>query len=227
MASAMDYSAMNKRTIVSSLTQRCFLFSSGIGTRWKVKGLATSETTPPCAYTGALANKEYKAISGCSAVPLEKNRGPGGDCGHWSEECMKDELMTPLISGNNQLSRITVGSLEDLGYVVDYSHAAAFGRTDLGTAPSCTCNRRSLLDVHHNETRPLGLGRPDDTVRRVPSADALQFAIDFGKKILAANALPPNVPRDDGTTMYVADEVVSVAFWTGGEVMSVVVHGQN
>ena len=65
---------------------------------------------------------------------------------------MKGELMTPLISGNNQLSRITIGSLEDLGYTVDYTKADPYTTADLGTAPGCICNGRSLLDVHRNET---------------------------------------------------------------------------
>jgi hypothetical protein len=221
----MYYSAMNELIIVSSLTQPCSTLSPGIGTLRVLKGVATSNV-PPCAYKGAHANAEYQAISGYTAVPLEQNRGPGGNCSHWSEACMKDELMTPNLTGNTPLSRITVGSLEDAGYTVDYTKADPFGRGDLGNATDCICNRQSLLDVHRNETHPLGLGHPN-TVRRVQSNAALQFANDFGQKILQDKALPPNAPRDDSQTKFVGDLAVSVVVWTGEEVTSVVVRGQN
>jgi hypothetical protein len=202
------------------------LFSLGIGTQWVANKVATSHV-PPCDYTGIHANAEYQAISGCTAVPLEQSAGdPGVDCSHWSDACMKNDIMSPYSGGADKLSKITLGTLEDLGYVVDYTKADPFGKADLGTAAGCICNRRSLLDVHRNETRLLGLGHPD-TVRRVQSNDALHFANNFGQKIMEDNALPSNIRRDDGPMRYGGDQFVSVAVRNGEEVVSVVVRGQN
>ena len=157
-------------------------------------------------------------------MPLEQNYGPGTVCSHWSEACLQTELMTGFVESTpTPLSRITIGTLQDLGYTVDYSKADYFGRSNLGTSTGCICNRRrSLPDMHHGETRQLGLGLPN-TVRRVISNDAHRLAVDYGKSILAERALPPNVPRDDGAITYVGDQVVSVVVADGSNVFSVVV----
>jgi hypothetical protein len=205
------------------------MFSSGIGTLWNTKGV-TSSPSVPCAYTGTNANLRYKEIRGTckSFVPLEQSTGnAASDCNYWSELCLKDELMTPSVTNKNYISNITVGSLEDLGYEVNYEFADEFFATNLGTKKECQCKRRSLLDGHHrNETRQFGLGHPD-TTRRVQSTDAYQRAIDFGQTILAANELPYNVPRVDGGLIYMADQAVSVVVSDGYDVISVVVRPQT
>jgi len=50
--------------------------------------------------------------------------------------------MTPVLSRGelNPLSRITVATLEDIGYTVDYNEADSYTSTDLD--PSCICDRR-------------------------------------------------------------------------------------
>jgi len=55
---------------------------------------------------------------------VETGRGPGTACGHWHEDAYQAELMTGLITGpDNPLSAITIGSLADLGYQVEYALA--------------------------------------------------------------------------------------------------------
>eukprot|EP00122_Pirum_gemmata_P007223 Pgem_evm1s6624 len=49
--------------------------------------------------------------------------GPGSKCGHWDEQILGNEVMTPIIDDNQVISNITIASLEDLGYIVDYSQA--------------------------------------------------------------------------------------------------------
>ena len=126
------------------------------------------------------------------------------------------------------LSRITIASLQDLGYQVDYSTADAYGRSDLGAG--CTCNRRqrSILDMSHGETQQLGLRSPN-TPRRRLSDEMHKYAINYGLGILANR---PGSPSDgqaelvsDQDFTYVGDKVLSVVVQElDGSRFSVVVH---
>ena len=72
---------------------------------------------------------EYARLRGLSTptpVPIETEGGPGTAEGHWSERVFDNELMTGwLDSGTNPISRLTIASMADLGYVVDMSKADA------------------------------------------------------------------------------------------------------
>ncbi|MER3483671.1 MAG: hypothetical protein C4332_11490, partial [Meiothermus sp.] len=78
-------------------------------------------------YVGSSAVREWKKLGGAGNIPLEKGSSSAdlGTCdSHWRESVFGKELMTGFIDfGLNPLSRVTVGSLEDLGYTVDYSAA--------------------------------------------------------------------------------------------------------
>lgn len=204
-------------------------FSTGIGTIWDAIGVTGTESQN-CPYKGVHANAEYQAISGCSVVPTE-NHGTSGDgtfCEHWDEACLGTELMTGYLGngGRNPLSRITIASLEDLGYTVDYSPADSFGRSDLGSG--CTCNRRrSVLSMSHGETRQLGLGGPGIQSRRL-SQEMYQFAVDYGRNVLAERRAPSFFARQPGNAegiayQYVGDQVMTVVVMDGDGVYSVVV----
>lgn len=55
-----------------------------------------------------------------TSVPVENNGVPGTADAHWREYTFGSELMTGYVnSGGMQLSAITVGSLADIGYVVN------------------------------------------------------------------------------------------------------------
>jgi hypothetical protein len=79
-------------------------------------------------YTGAKGVAEYKKLLGADAdVPVENGFGPGSCEGHWRESAFKKELMTSFLNdGTNPLSRLTIASMEDLGYAVSYESAEAF-----------------------------------------------------------------------------------------------------
>ena len=50
-------------------------------------------------------------------MPIEGDFGPGTQFSHWDEATLGNELMTGFINlGVNPLSRITAGSVRDLGY---------------------------------------------------------------------------------------------------------------
>ena len=95
----------------------------GIGTIWDRKGLISGSD-----YTGVSARREYQALGGQSSfVPLETNGGPGTALGHWSEDVFNNELMTGFINRqSNPLSKLTIGSLQDIGYSVNYNVADAY-----------------------------------------------------------------------------------------------------
>ena len=104
----------------------------GIGTLWETKGLLVGKGTANPGFTGAQAVAAYNAIYGTSAtsVPVEGNSSPvGSRDSHWRESVLDRELMTPYIENTGvsmPLSRITVASLQDIGYTVNMSAADSF-----------------------------------------------------------------------------------------------------
>ena len=200
----------------------------GIGWLWEAQGVTGSDNEN-CPYLGNRANAEYEGISGCAVVPTELGRNSGGRCRHWAEECLGDELMTISLDNGrlNPLSRITIASLEDLGYEVDYSTADAYGRSDLGAGCTCTRRQRSILDMAHGETQQLGLRSPN-TPRRRLSVEMRDKAIEYGRAMLANQTVSLSVEQtklasEEGLT-YVGDQVVSVVVEdVDGSIYSVVV----
>ena len=98
------------------------------------------------------------------------------DCqsGHWSEECFDEELMTPrrdMTRDPNKVSEMTIASLVDMGYKVDYSKVETkFRKWDLDS--SCRCNRRSsggLLWLWDNPTQRRWNGPSSDLVDKAKS----------------------------------------------------------
>ncbi|MEZ5774975.1 MAG: leishmanolysin-related zinc metalloendopeptidase [Hyphomicrobiaceae bacterium] len=101
----------------------------GIGTVWTALGLAASSSIQ---YTGAHALAEYRTLSGnpsASYVPLEDGGGSGTAFSHWEESIFDNELMTGYLGGSrpgNPISRLTIATLQDIGYTVNYSAADAY-----------------------------------------------------------------------------------------------------
>lgn len=114
----------------------------GIGTIWDyvTPSLLIFGGTDSTHFDGASANAYYAAAGGLTAfpslypVPVENTGGPGTQDGHWRETVMTNELMTGYLAlGSNPLSSITIGSLGDLGYTVNFTTADPFG---IAPAPS-------------------------------------------------------------------------------------------
>jgi leishmanolysin len=107
----------------------------GIGTVWRHKELLRGAGTHNPVFTGAGAVREYTALRGSAhplAVPVENTGGAGTADSHWRETVFRNELMSGFIAGpSNPISRVTVASLEDLGYVVNMDAAEAFQLHDL------------------------------------------------------------------------------------------------
>lgn len=99
----------------------------GVGTFWKAFGLLDGLCNPADTITvrrfiGVEANAKHVDAGGEEDnLVIEADGGAGTACGHWDEALYDDELMTGFVAGaGNPLSAITVGSLADLGYEVNY-----------------------------------------------------------------------------------------------------------
>jgi hypothetical protein len=106
----------------------------GFGTIWEDDRLLKDAGGSNPRFTGPVSTAQYDAIFGRSdsSVPVEGEGGPGTHDTHWRESVLGNEIMTGFVDdGPNPISRVTVGSLADLGYVVDLAAAedyAAPGR---------------------------------------------------------------------------------------------------
>ncbi|WP_051963454.1 leishmanolysin-related zinc metalloendopeptidase [Deinococcus misasensis] len=103
----------------------------GLGTLWDK--FIVHNGNPDClsastvSFNGTKASTQYHLLGQSGNVPVENQYGAGTKCGHWSESLFKTELMTGFANaGPMPLSKMTVGALEDLGYVVNYNAADAY-----------------------------------------------------------------------------------------------------
>ena len=118
----------------------------GFGTLWAGKGFLENPSLVNLGadthFDGPSAVTAFDAIggnvyTGGQKVPVENEEGSvGSRDSHWRLAVFTNELMTPLLTaGANPLSRVTVASLGDLGYVVDEGAADTF-QLNLLAAPS-------------------------------------------------------------------------------------------
>lgn len=95
-------------------------------------------------FVGAAAVNHFQALGGAGAPPLAQG------CGHWKQDVFGNESLTPARTigpeDHTPLSRVTLGSLADLGYVVDYAAADPY---TLPVAPAHL--PREGLPYHHGE----------------------------------------------------------------------------
>ena len=106
----------------------------GIGTVWTNKNLLKGAGTSNPTFTGKGAMTEFGKLKGKgpTAVPVENTGGPGTADSHWRETVFRNELMTGFVGASgNPMSRMTVGSLADLGYVVDLTAAEPYSLPNL------------------------------------------------------------------------------------------------
>ncbi|MGD1855923.1 MAG: proprotein convertase P-domain-containing protein [Leptolyngbyaceae cyanobacterium] len=102
----------------------------GIGTIWQTQNLLVDAGSANPTYVGQNAMREFSTLigaAGMTPVPVANTGGPGTRDGHWREAVFGSELMTGFLNlGSNPLSRLTIASLEDLGYAVDYTAADSY-----------------------------------------------------------------------------------------------------
>ncbi len=131
----------------------------GVGTIWGSNALITGAGGSNPIFTGATAKAEYAKMIGTltsTDVPVENTGGSGTRDSHWRESTYNNELMTGFInSGPNPLSRVTVGSLIDMGYPqVDLEAAELYTRSN--AIPTIgTLNATPIVQVNSSVTLTL------------------------------------------------------------------------
>ena len=152
----------------------------GIGTLWGDKGLLSGAGGGDPKFTGANAVNQYNSIFDRTGawVPVENTGGGGTRDSHWRESVLRNELMTGFLnSGRNLLSRITVGSLADLGYAVNYGAADAFApsvASVASTSSTASSSRSPASRAIHADTGvvPLDVHRDGGRTNQSLSDDA-------------------------------------------------------
>ena len=154
----------------------------GFGTVWDRFGYlqdpatGTASQPPDTHFSGALAIAAFERVGGASyrgaKVPVENDtaRYPGAEDSHWRESVFGDELMTGGVRGGRgtfePLSRVTVASLADLGYAVNYAAADAFR---LPRPDSALRDAAQRATIHFRGDTfpepPTVVGLPEDVVR--------------------------------------------------------------
>lgn len=134
---AADMAQMESNGSLLSVVEHEMGHILGIGTLWTSFGLLSGAGTSNPIFTGANATAQYNQIFGTSAhgVPVENTGGSGTRDSHWRETVFTNELMTGWAnSGTLPLSRVTIGSLADIGYTVNYAAADPFTPSASGLA---------------------------------------------------------------------------------------------
>ena len=124
-----DLEAMEQRGTLGDVITHEMGHVLGVGTIWARKGLLQGAGSGNPTFRGARAREEFGRLrgSGPTDVPVENTGGQGTADSHWRETVFRNELMSGFISApGNPISRLTVGSLADCGYVVDLNAAEPY-----------------------------------------------------------------------------------------------------
>ena len=129
---------------------------------------------------------------------------------HWDEDCLLDELMTGYVVGTRMpLSTLTIASLEDSGYPVDYSVAGVYDGSDT----TCCFSSASIQSIVPSKPRKPPL-----------SDEGRATAVAYGRKKLIKNRRPPSIARgepSDGGVIYLGDLITTVLFIENGLIYDV------
>lgn len=150
----------------------------GVGTWWEYNELYDPDSGPGVYNSNTNAAREWNAI-GCSGpLPVELEGGRGTANVHWDDECLSHELMTGFLSGGMLLSKVTIGTLEDIGYEVNYGAADPYTMADLGPGCAASCPEkrrqrqlRSLATTDQKELSEEGLSQIKDFARMQLGSD--------------------------------------------------------
>lgn len=132
---AIGLMILDSADMTSTLMRRVIIHEMGhalgFGTVWGNRALIVGEGGSDPIFSGAQAVSNFDAVGGLlytgAKVPVENTGGAGTRDAHWRESVFGNELMTGFIgSSSDKLSRVTVGSMGDLGYTVNVANAEAY-----------------------------------------------------------------------------------------------------
>jgi len=122
----------NPEYLTAILTHE-FAHVLGIGTLWENDGRNLINTKNDTYVADSYAGIAYGDLTGTTptAIPLSKDKDSAGKSiyGHWSEAVLGNELLTPEAEGTGikiPLSQLTIASLRDIGWNVNYGAAEPF-----------------------------------------------------------------------------------------------------
>jgi hypothetical protein len=134
----------NPEYLTSILTHE-FAHILGIGTLWENNGRKLIDYSSDTYVADSYAGLAYGELKGTQAIaiPLSKDKDAAGKTiyGHWSESYLGDELLTPEAEGAGlriPLSQLTIASLRDIGWNVNYGAAEAFSLGKFSTPENNT-----------------------------------------------------------------------------------------
>lgn len=183
----------------------------GIGTLWSINGLTNTNLD----YLGVNAKRVWTEDWGCTlsdSPPIEKDFGEGTAGGHWDEDCFQNEFMTGLLGlGENPLSTVTIASVEDIGYTVDYGAADDY---DGSNTNNCCDADLFTAKTLRNEKLKLSTG-------------GKAAAFEYGLKMLHKKQRPQSIflaaTDHDDTIRYVGDKFLVVFYQENGAIYDVIV----
>jgi hypothetical protein len=134
----------------------------GIGTLWDFNRDLLQGTAADPRFVGPNAIAGFHDVGGRGAtIPVEEGGGPGTRFSHWDEETFDAELMTGFIAlGESPLSVMTIGSMQDLGYVVNNNAADRYqvtGHQERVDDEAATASVRINLGARERLLRPVGV----------------------------------------------------------------------
>jgi hypothetical protein len=169
-----DMASMAQQGMTQDVITHEMLHVVGIGTLWQDKSLLLGAGTTSVGYTGVGGKQGCLAGGGtticASTVPVENNGVLGTADAHWRESTFGNELMTGFANtGGMPLSAITVGSLGDMGYVVNPFAADPFTIPGTSGASGNLIPRASTAETWEKHTpAAVVLGaRPADAPKYV------------------------------------------------------------
>jgi hypothetical protein len=145
----------------------------GIGTLWDNLGLIQGAGSGSPTYTGANGVAGYNAARGfmgiwapASSVPVEGDGGSGTADSHWDEDILNTELMTGFVESAGvamPLSRMTVGSLQDMGYSVNYAAADPFSAPFVITRTVRPLTLNSRMSIRAEQPAMMSAEKMDES----------------------------------------------------------------
>jgi hypothetical protein len=144
----------NPEYLTAILTHE-FAHVLGIGTLWENDGRnlinAKNDTYVADSYAG-IAYGDLTGTLTPTAVPLSKDKDSAGNSvyGHWSEAVLGNELLTPEAAGAGvkiPLSQLTIASLRDIGWNVNYGAAEAFFISSNARPANNTISNNTITDL--------------------------------------------------------------------------------
>ena len=154
-------------------------------------------------FVGPNALREYRSLFGeaNTAVPLETGGGSGTAGAHWRDTVLQTELMTGYSERAGvamPLSAITVGAMQDLGYLVNYTAADPYTVPGGGSSSSAEHAGASAGPAPANQSivKAASLLSTSAQGRRTPTVDAA-FQASLVTAAQPVGILPQSV---DGAT---------------------------